>query len=76
MIDNNEEFIKVLTKVFNTPGICTIEELEDSKLFLEDLKEKLGIYLKANLTHPLGETLSVNIETVKWYIHRLVMNDD
>lgn len=62
---------ETLTKFFTTPGYCTIKELVNSKLFLQDLKEKLDTYLAANGTHPLGATLKVNIEQAEWYINNL-----
>jgi len=61
---------ELLQKLFNTPGLCSIEELEICNDFLSELKERLDTYVDAVGYEPLGKTLEVNLAKVQWYVDR------
>lgn len=61
---------ETLRKFFNEPGLCSLEELEETQKFILDLKDKLDLYASELGYVPQGATLDVHIDKVRWYIDR------
>ncbi len=59
---------KLLTKFFNTPGICSEQELNEVKLFLENFNDTLKMYRTASGHEPAGFTIDSELDKVKWYL--------
>lgn len=60
---------ELLEKFFSTPGLCSLEELDKVKKFILAYKEYIDIYYSATYRFPLGETLTVEVANVDWYIN-------
>ena len=62
---------ETLKKFRSAPGLCTVKELVNTKLFIEELKFNLDIYIRVHGHEPMGHTLESNLDKIEWYINRL-----
>lgn len=62
---------EVVTKFFDTPGLCTEEELLLTKDFIINFKLMYDVYCKVRSVNPFKHMLTSNIDQVDWYINRL-----
>lgn len=57
-----------IEKYFKSPGLCTVEECQEAKKFLEEYKIYRDKYRGLVGYDPLGFTLESNIDKADWYI--------
>lgn len=59
--------IKILTKFTNTPGTCTLEEVELVKEFLGSYLKYRDIYRQSTGSDPVGAIIESTLKKVDWY---------
>ena len=59
---------EILEKFFDRPGLCSLNELEEVRVFLERFKLYRDRYIDAVGYLPQGLTLEGNLDQVNWYI--------
>jgi hypothetical protein len=63
-----EELIKIIKKFTNTPGKCSVKEVEEVKKFFSKYKTYVKIYKEATNSDVVGLSLESSLDKVDWYI--------
>ena len=70
MKENNMIDVNILLKFAATPGLCSNEELENIKQFLEEYLVYRNMYRDGFDIDPKGQTIEVHLDRVTWYMKR------